>query len=66
LQAVPLTWAGFTQLQALVKTLPDWNGSLEDAIVFWVAQEYRCPVWTLNDREFAIFSALEFWNPPMR
>jgi predicted nucleic acid-binding protein len=63
LQPVPLTLTDFTQLMALVKTLSGWNGSLEDAMVFWVAQEYRCPVWTLNYRDFAIFSALEFWTP---
>jgi predicted nucleic acid-binding protein len=63
LQAVPITLTDFTHLIGVVKTLSDWNGSLEDAMVFWVAQEYCCPVWTLNYRDFAMFSALEFWTP---
>jgi predicted nucleic acid-binding protein len=62
LQAVPLTLTDVAKLMGLVKTLSNWNGSLEDAMVFLLAQGYHCPVWTLNYRDFGIFSKLEFWT----
>lgn len=59
----------FTDLQLLeevqltVKNLPDWNGTLEDAIVMLLAQHYRCPLWTINFRGFGSFKSLKFWQP---
>ncbi len=46
-----------------VAAIPSWAGSLEDASVIYIAQQHRCPVWTLNYRDFGIFQSLEFWNP---
>jgi hypothetical protein len=63
LQDVPLTLTDFAKLTELVKALPDWNGSLEDAMVFLLAQEDHCPIWTLNYRDFGIFPTLVFWTP---
>jgi hypothetical protein len=55
--------AGFESVEQLVLSLPKWQGSLEDAIVAVTALQYQCPVWTLNYRDFSIFSSLEFWTP---
>jgi predicted nucleic acid-binding protein len=63
LQGVPLLLSEFAELAALVNALSSWNGSLEDAMVFWLSQRYACPIWTLNYRDFSIFSSLEFWTP---
>jgi predicted nucleic acid-binding protein len=50
-------------VQTMVVNLPEWKGSLEDATVAVMALRYRCPVWTLNYRDFSLFQSLEFWNP---
>lgn len=50
-------------LYNLVRSVPDWKGSLEDASVILVAQEYKCSVWKLNYRDFSRFSFLDLWNP---
>jgi predicted nucleic acid-binding protein len=50
-------------VQALVALIPNWKGSLEDATVILGAQNNRCPVWTLNYRDFGVFTNLSFWNP---
>jgi predicted nucleic acid-binding protein len=53
----------FDDLTAMIYALPQWQGTLEDATVAAMALHYRCPVWTLNFRDFGIFSKLKFWNP---
>jgi len=53
----------FHELYTMVRALPNWQGTLEDATVILLAQRYHCPVWTLNYRDFGIFKSLEFWNP---
>jgi hypothetical protein len=53
----------FTSVRIMITSLPKWKGSLEDATVAVTALRYRCPVWTLNYRDFSIFQSLEFWNP---
>jgi predicted nucleic acid-binding protein len=50
-------------LRKFVRQLPNWQGSLEDATVIATAFRYRCPVWTINYRDFSPFKALEFWVP---
>lgn len=50
-------------IYASVEATPNWAGSLEDATIICAAQHHRCPVWTLNYRDFGIFKSLEFWNP---
>lgn len=63
LQPVSLNQVDFHELQGMVRALPGWGGSLEDTTVILMAQRYRCPIWTLNYRDFGSFKALEFWNP---
>ncbi|WP_088890918.1 type II toxin-antitoxin system VapC family toxin [Leptolyngbya ohadii] len=53
----------FQGLCNTVQKLSGWQGTLEDLTVIETALRYRCPVWTLNYRDFAAFSQLEFWNP---
>jgi predicted nucleic acid-binding protein len=55
--------ADFETLERLVLSLPQWQGSLEDGTVAMTALRYRCPVWTLNYRDFSIFPSVELWNP---
>lgn len=55
--------ARFMEVKILISQLSRWQGSLEDATVAIFALRYHCPVWTLNFRDFSIFSSLEFWNP---
>ncbi|MGL5938869.1 MAG: type II toxin-antitoxin system VapC family toxin [Waterburya sp.] len=55
--------AMYDEVQDMVFSLPQWHGSLEDATVAITALRYRCPIWTLNFRDFSIFNNLEFWNP---
>lgn len=62
LHLIELSQADFLEVHNLIKALPNWRGSLEDATVIWVAQRYKCPVWTLNYRDFSAFPSLEFWN----
>lgn len=63
LHTIPIEHSDFERLCLLMQGLPQWRGSLEDATVIVLAQRYRCPVWTLNYRDFGIFKSLEFWNP---
>ena len=63
LSFVLLNQIDFDEIYFMVQALPQWRGSLEDATVILLAQRYRCPVWTLNYRDFGIFQSLEFWNP---
>ncbi|PIG92865.1 type II toxin-antitoxin system VapC family toxin [Gloeocapsopsis sp. IPPAS B-1203] len=63
LHIIPLNQIDFHEISAMIRTLPQWQGSLEDASVILLAQRYQCPVWTLNYRDFGIFKSLAFWNP---
>ncbi|MDX2244554.1 MAG: type II toxin-antitoxin system VapC family toxin [Leptolyngbyaceae cyanobacterium bins.302] len=63
LHLIPVEKTDFDTLQAFVLALPQWQGTLEDAIVITTALRYRCPVWTLNYRDFGTFKTLEFWTP---
>lgn len=58
-----LTQQSITEIYALRESLPGWSGSLEDTTVLWFAQSHRCPIWTLNYRDFGTFKSLNFWNP---
>lgn len=60
---LPVTSVELEMLQSLVALIPNWKGSLEDAIVIVSAQKLNCPVWTLNYRDFGVFTTLSFWNP---
>lgn len=66
LQTVPLSQIDFQELQVLIRELPGWNGSLEDATIILTAQRYCCPIWTLNYRDLGSFKGLEFWHPSDR
>lgn len=63
LHNVPLSQLDLHELCLMVQALPQWQGSLEDASVVLAAQHHRCPLWTLNYRDFGIFKTLELWNP---
>ena len=62
LHAIPIGQSGFERICLMMQGLSQWRGSLEDATVIILAQRYRCPVWTLNYRDFGMFKSLEFWN----
>ncbi len=63
LHLIAINRPDFDELTAMIYALPQWQGILEDATVVAIALRYRCPVWTLNFRDFGIFKTLEFWNP---
>jgi predicted nucleic acid-binding protein len=63
LQPVFLDRSDLPKLQHMIQALPDWGGSLEDASVIYIAQQYRCPVWTMNYRDFGTIQGLQFWIP---
>ena len=50
-------------LADITERLPNWGGSLEDALVLFAARSLGCPAWTYNSRDFAAFRDLELWNP---
>jgi predicted nucleic acid-binding protein len=53
----------FDRAARTVHAMPEWGGSLEDALLAWTALTLRVPLWTLNHRDFAAFRDLSFWNP---
>jgi len=53
----------FERAVQLVRVRPSWGGSLQDAFLAQQALTTRLPLWTLNYRDFASFSAVRFWNP---
>lgn len=61
--AIPVSLVELEKLSTLVHNLSSWNGSLEDAMLALTAQQYSCPLWTLNYRDLSVFSTLEFWTP---
>jgi len=62
-QPVFLDGADVIALKVLIRSLPGWGGSLEDASVILVTQRDRCPVWTMNYRDFGTIQGLDFWTP---
>jgi len=60
---IPIERDDLFDLQTLSRSLLGWRGSLEDAAVIAVAFRHRCPVWTINYRDFSPFRALQFWVP---
>jgi len=63
LYIVLLSSEDFDSVRALVAALPNWQGTLEDATIAVFAKRIRCPVWTLNYRDFSAFADVEFWQP---
>jgi predicted nucleic acid-binding protein len=63
MQTVALSQFDFQELHEMIRVLPDWNGSLEDATAILLAKRYQCPIWTLNHQDFERFTGLEFWGP---
>ncbi|MEG3437720.1 PIN domain-containing protein [Pannus brasiliensis CCIBt3594] len=61
--AIAISRQELLELQEFIRKLPRWQGSLEDATVIATAFRFRCPVWTINYRDFSSFKALEFWIP---
>lgn len=63
LHLIPIDEVDLLEICSLLTTIPNWRGSLEDATVIWEARKRKCPLWTINYRDFSSFSDLEFWNP---
>ena len=47
----------------LLNRMPNWSGTLEDALVAVTGLRLDIPVWTLNHRDLAAFRNLHFWTP---
>jgi hypothetical protein len=47
----------------VLNSMPEWPGSLEDALVAVTALQRDVPVWTFNYRDLAAFRNLHFWTP---
>jgi predicted nucleic acid-binding protein len=52
----------FGGVRELVAALPDWQGTLEDALVALIALQLHVPLWTLNYRDLSAFPRLSFWT----
>lgn len=63
METIALSQFEFQELHEMIRVLPGWKGSLEDATVVLVAERYQCPIWTLNHQNFEQFAGLEFWGP---
>lgn len=53
----------FADVATVVEAMPQWSGSLEDALVAVTALHLTAPAWTLNYRDLSAFGRLEFWSP---
>ncbi len=53
----------FDAAATLTGSIPNWAGTLEDAVVVLTALRMRVPVWTLNYRDLGAFPTLRFWTP---
>ncbi|MEH1855844.1 MAG: PIN domain-containing protein [Nostoc sp.] len=60
---VPVNMEMFQEIYSMVRQIPDWKGTLEDASVVAVAQLYDASVWTLDYRDLSWFKSLELWSP---
>ncbi|MDF5710843.1 MAG: PIN domain-containing protein [Nostoc sp. S4] len=60
---VPVSMEMFHEIYSMVRQIPNWQGSLEDASVIVVAQLYNASIWTLDYRDLSWFKSLEFWSP---
>ncbi len=59
---VPVGLVETEAIAIFLAQVPHWGGSLEDASVILLAQTLKCPVWTLNYRDFGSFKDLQFWT----
>lgn len=66
LQPIFLDQSDVIELQKMIQALPNWGGSLEDASVILIAKRHRCPVWTMNYRDFGTIQDLQFWTPEQK
>ena len=60
---VPLELDALEEAVALVRSLPGWTGTLQDASLVVLARQYGCAVWTLDYRDLSRFAELAFWTP---
>ncbi|MHC5766711.1 MAG: type II toxin-antitoxin system VapC family toxin [Nostoc sp.] len=60
---VPVNMEMFQEIYSMVRQIPDWQETLEDASVVAVAQLYDTSVWTLDYRDLSWFKSLELWSP---
>jgi predicted nucleic acid-binding protein len=63
MQSVAISQLDFQEIHEMIRILPDWHGSLEDATAVLIAQRHQCPLWTLNHQDFKQFRGLDFWSP---
>ena len=50
-------------LREIALRFPNWQGTLGDASVIYIAILMSATVWTLDYRDLGIFDGIEFWNP---
>jgi predicted nucleic acid-binding protein len=60
---VPFDLMEIQDAMELVRSTPQWQGTLQDASIVVLTRALNCPVWTLDYRDLARFSDLEFWTP---
>ena len=60
---IPISETDFATISDLVLQITDWQGTLEDASVIIIAQQYQAQVWTLDYKDLGYFSNVQFWTP---
>lgn len=51
------------EVAMVIGRMPNWQGTLEDALVALTALRLGVPAWTLNFRDLSAFRNLQFWSP---
>ena len=62
-QIYAISESDFSAIKQIIFDLSNWEGTLADASVVYVAMKLGCPVWTLDYRDLSRFSKLTFWTP---
>ena len=60
---IPISETDFAIISDLVLQITNWQGTLEDASVIVIAQQYQAQVWTLDYKDLGYFSNVQFWTP---
>lgn len=59
----PINNWDFLTIADLVLNNHYWQGTLEDACVIFIAQQYQAQVWTIDYKDLSFFGNVQFWNP---
>ena len=62
-QIYGISESDFSAIKQIILELRNWEGTLADASVVYVAMKVGYPVWTLDYRDLSRFSKLTFWTP---